>query len=448
MTHRLGIRSRLLLAVVGVVALAIIALVGSFNYILAGRLSASATATARAQAEAEIETTQIRNGQITPDATSDTEFVGSQVWVLDRRGNVLESPRGASALQPEVLALARRGDRTTEIADLNARLYAIPIVGAQRRRFGTVVAAISTKAYRETQETALIGSVLLAFAMLGAVALAAHWILRAALSPVTEMTASAAAWSERDLERRFGLGAPHDELTELGATLDSLLDRLAASLRHEQRLTAELSHELRTPLARISGEAELALSRERDAVEYRAAFESVFRDAAQMTATVDALVAAARLESGLFDSTSDARDAVMRATEAAKPLAAAAGITIDIRLPSAPVHVSVESALIDRILQPLLENACHYGRSRIDVEVTSVAPKALISVADDGDGVATDEPATIFEPGRRGRAAAGRSDGSGLGLALAVRVARSAGGSITARPDQHGGHFIVELPLA
>jgi signal transduction histidine kinase len=447
LTRRLGIRSRLLLAVVGVVALAIVALVGSFNYILASRLSASATATARAQAEAEVETIQIRHGQIAPDATSDAEFVGSQVWVLDGRGNVLESPRGAGALQRQVLALARRGGRTADIPGLNARLYAVPVSGPQQR-FGTVVAAISTKAYRETQETALIGSIILAFAMLGAIGLAAHWILRAALSPVTEMTASAAAWSERDLERRFGLGVPHDELTELGATLDSLLDRLAASLRHEQRLTAELSHELRTPLARISGEAELALSREREAVEYREAFESVFRDAAQMTATVDALVAAARQESGLFDTTSDARDAVTRATDAARPLAAAAGIEIAARLPPAPVNVSVESELIDRILQPLLENACHYGRSRVDVAITSAAPKALISIVDDGDGIASDEPGKIFEPGRRGRAAAGRSDGSGLGLALALRVARSAGGSITAQPEQRGGHFIVELPLA
>ena len=69
------------------------------------------------------------------------------------------------------------------------------------------------------------------------------------------MTEDAAAWSEHDLDRRFELGEPYDELTRLAATLDALLDRLAASMRHEQRFTAELSHELRTPLARISAEA-------------------------------------------------------------------------------------------------------------------------------------------------------------------------------------------------
>ena len=68
-----------------------------------------------------------------------------------------------------------------------------------------------------------------------------------------------------------------DELTQLGATLDGLLDRLGASLRHERRFSAELSHELRTPLARIIAEAELALRRQRRAPEYREALGDVLR---------------------------------------------------------------------------------------------------------------------------------------------------------------------------
>src|SRR5206468_229964 len=73
------------------------------------------------------------------------------------------------------------------------------------------------------------------------------------------MTAQASDWSDHDLERRFSLGQPHDELTQLAFTLDRLLDRLAATLRHEQRLSAELSHELRTPLANIAAQAQFAL---------------------------------------------------------------------------------------------------------------------------------------------------------------------------------------------
>ena len=131
------------------------------------------------------------------------------------------------------------------------------------------------------------------------VAVAARWLLGAALRPVARMTRQAAEWSEHDLDRRFALGAPHDELTELAATLDSLLDRVAASLRHEQRFSAELSHELRTPLARDRrrGRAR-APPRARSRTEYRARARVVLRNADQLARTIDALVAAAQHEAG------------------------------------------------------------------------------------------------------------------------------------------------------
>jgi two-component system OmpR family sensor kinase len=446
-SRRLGVRSRLLLAVVGIVALAIVALVGSFNYILAGRLAASATAAARARAEAEVGALHVRNGRIIPAEAPDAGVVGSQVWILGARGQTLEAPPGNEQLRLAAAQLAQRNARTVELGSLGARLYAVPVI-TSRQRVGTVVAAVSTKPYQQSAKTALIGSIILAVAILAAITLAARWILRAALTPVTEMTASAAAWSERDLDRRFARGAPYDELTELAATLDSLLDRLAASLRREQRFTAELSHELRTPLARISGEAELALSRERRVGEYQEAFHSVYRDAEQMTRTVNALVAAARQESGLARSTSDAREAVTGASAAAKPLADANAIEISVTVPRAPVRVPLEVELVERILQPLLENACQYGRARVEVTLISSGTKAVISVSDDGPGVTTDEQETIFDSGVRGGAAGQRQEGSGLGLALALRVARSAGGSVTAQKSDSGGLFIVELPLA
>lgn len=447
MKRKLGIRARLLLAVIAIVALATVVLVGSFNYILAGRLSASATAAARARAEAEIEALHVTGGRIIPAEAPDAGIVASQVWILGPTGNTLEAPQGSEALQHAVALLARSRGRTVQVAGLDARLYAVPVI-ASTRRLGTVVAAVSTKPYRETQRTALIASTILALALLAAITLAARWILRAALAPVTEMTASAAAWSERDLDRRFARGTPYDELTELAATLDSLLDRLAGSLRHEQRFAAELSHELRTPLARISGEAELALDKERQPAEYQEGFQSVYRDAQQMTRTIDALVAAARQESGLSRSTSDARDAVTRAAEAATPLAAANGIEISLALPNAPLRVAAEAELVERMLHPLLENACHYGRNRVGIALARIGTKAVITVTDDGPGVTDGEEQTIFEPGVRGQTGTRSSNGSGLGLALAVRVARSAGGSITTRPGTSGGCFTVELPLA
>ena len=206
-----------------------------------------------------------------------------------------------------------------------------------------------------------------------------------------------------------------------------------------------LSLEPRTPLARISGEAELMLRRERAADEYREALGSIQRSADTMARTVEALVGAAQQEAGLTRTTSDVRDVVSCAIGSSRQNGAL--VAIRVSLPDEPVRVAVDGQLAERMLQPLLDNATRYGRSVVNVRVDRSNTVASIAVDDDGPGVAGDERDTIFEPGRRGRASVGH-DGAGLGLALAQRLARSAGGTVTAEPDEAGGRFTLKLPLA
>src|SRR5439155_20144716 len=128
------------------------------------------------------------------------------------------------------------------------------------------------------------------------VVIATRLVVTRALRPVAQMTAEAADWSEHNLEHRCNVGEPHDELTQLAATFDSTLARLASSLPHEQLLSAELSHELRTPLAAIATEAELALRRQRGDEEYREALREIESRASQMQSTLETLMAAARAD--------------------------------------------------------------------------------------------------------------------------------------------------------
>jgi signal transduction histidine kinase len=258
------------------------------------------------------------------------------------------------------------------------------------------------------------------------------------------MTRQAATWSERDLDRRFGLGDPRDELTELAATLDGLLDRLAASLRHEQRFSAELAHELRTPLSRVIAEAELALRRERTPDEYRDTLEVVRRSAEQLGRTTDALLAAARYEAGTTHGTADALDVATEAASVCVGLAAERDVDVEIERPSMPLRVGVEGEYAERILQPVLENACRYAASVVRVAIERTGSSVSYAVSDDGPGVADDELERIFEPGVRGAAANGT--GSGLGLSLARRLAESVAGEIEAVPGAAGGRFVIRLP--
>jgi signal transduction histidine kinase len=443
---RLGVRTRLLLAVVGVVSLALVIGVTAFNLLLDQRLAASATALARGQALATLSALDVVDGRVVaPEARDDGAALGSPVWIFSGT-TPIETPRAQASVAAVAASLANGPEHTIRVGE-KIRLYAVPVVD-HGQRVGAVVAGVSLDPYDETATIAFIGSVVLAFVLLGAITLLTWWILGKALQPVSRMTEDAAAWSDHDLDKRFDLGDPYDELTQLGATLDTLLERLSASLRHEQRFTAELSHELRTPLAKIVAESELALRRERSDEDYRASLEAVHRNAEYMARTVDALVAAARQEADPTGTAIDARQAVREATASVQDEADAAGIEIHVTVPVEPVTVAIEDDLLERIVVPLLDNAIRYGASAISLALARNGRFATIDVHDDGMGVRADERDRIFEPGARGTAAGTAPTGAGLGLALARRLARSAGGEISVTADGRGGKFSVRLPVA
>lgn len=444
---RLGIRRRLFVVVVLAVSLSLTTFIAGFNLLLARNLSRDADRLARTRAAAELALLQPRNGRLELGEAPDAAAPDAPVWVF-AGGRMLEAPRTGARVSAAARALAGGPAQLVDVPSTDSRLYAAPVVNAGHR-LGTVVVAVSLAPYEQTRRTALIASLAFGGAVLLLVAFAVRWLLASSLRPVVRMTRQAAVWSEHDLDQRFGLGPATDELTELAATLDSLLDRLAASLRREQRFSAELSHELRTPLARLLAETELALRRERTPTEYRAVLELAHRNAAQLTRTVDALVAAARHESGATRGTSDAYTVAAEAAAACLDLAEAHGLGLELQRPSANTRLGIESELAERILQPILENACRYGRRHVRVSISRNGSTVVYTVDDDGPGVAAAEGERIFEPGVRGRLAAGNgAGGAGLGLALARRLARSAAGDVEAVASDAGGRFLVRLPAA
>ncbi len=443
----LGIRRRLLLAVVTAVALAVAALLFGFNLLLATTLDKSSRDLLRSRAAQQVSLLRVEGGSLTLLDAPDAAAPDANVWVFSH-GRVLEQPRAGARVRAAARSLVGGPRRFVDITASDTRLYAVPVV-LGRRRLGTVVVAGSLAPYEETSRVALIASLVFGGLVLLLVAFAARWLLASSLRPVRRMTRQAATWSERDLDQRFGLGDPYDELTELAATLDGLLDRLGASLRHEQRFSAELSHELRTPIARVLAEAELALRRQRPPEEYRAALEIVHRNAEQLTRIVDALVTAARHEAGSVRGTADAYTVAGAASEACAGLADEQRVGVEIEEPEHPVRLGIDADLAERILQPVLENACRYGASSVRISVERRDSTVRYLVADDGPGVLPDEQEPIFEPGVRGRLGeAGGPDGAGLGLSLARRLARSVTGEVEALVDPAGGRFVIRLPAA
>jgi signal transduction histidine kinase len=299
-------------------------------------------------------------------------------------------------------------------------------------RVGTVVVALSVAPLESLQSEVLVGSLVVAALVLLAGWLTIRGALRGALHPVATMTASAEDWGAHDLDRRFDLGPPKDELTGLAATLDGLLGRIAASRRHEQRFASEIAHELRTPIAGLRGRAELALDADGPdaAAEREAALLAVLAQTERLETTIEALLAVARQE---LDPSRGAVD-----------LAALAGELdgVEVSAPPDLPGAEGEPEIVRRALEPLVENAHRHARSRVWLELSAGQGRVRAAVHDDGPGLDPELGERAFEPGVRGGDGSG---GAGLGLPLARRLARSCGGDVVAGAGP-GGCFVLELP--
>ena len=420
------LRRQLVLVATGVTAGAMLLLVLLVQLVLQHVVSGNIDAVLRGRAAAARE---VLEGSDAQPRRGDLDDVGPGVVVFDADGNRLAGriPDPAADVVDRLSTTPTR--ETAEVAE-EVRLLAVPYVGPRQR--GVVVALESVAPYERAEHYALVASGLLGLVAVASVAGLTAWSTRRTLAPVAVMAATADDWSVHDLGRRFDLGPPTTEITALGATLDRLLDRVGGALRAEQRLTAEVAHELRTPLTALIGSAEVALMRRDLDESSRAAFEDIADAGRRMSETVTALVDLARSGAESFAESSTVAE-----------VAAAAGTEgIDVRLSDADdaLVVALPAALAGRALAPVLDNARAHRAERVVLRACAEHDHVDLVVEDDGPGLADDDG--LFTPGVRGQA----SSGAGLGLPLARRIARAAGGDVRWVPSPAGARFVVRLP--
>jgi len=303
---------------------------------------------------------------------------------------------------------------------------------------GVLVVSQETEPYERSEFYALIVTIAIGVLVVAITALIALRVTRKALEPVTQMAQRATDWSEHDLTHRFALGPPTDELSSLGNTLDQLLDRVASAIRNEQRLTAELAHELRTPLTNIQGSAGLALMRGVKDDEDREDFEEIAAAAREMSAVIRTLLDIARegSASGHAQQTCTVADVM---TGVVGPLDER--LSVDDRTGASVARIAAPRDLVVRAVAPLVDNAVRHARSRITFTASDDPDHVRLIVADDGAGVAESVRESLFAPG-----ATHGTDGAGLGLGIARRIARSFGGEIELDPTADGAAFVVTMP--
>jgi two-component system, OmpR family, sensor kinase len=290
-------------------------------------------------------------------------------------------------------------------------------------------------------------------AIAAAVVLAASAVLAWSLAgrvlrPVRELTSTAQRISDTDLTQRIEVEG-HDELAELGATFNAMVDRLESGFVEQRRFLDDVAHELRTPITIVQGHIDLLGD---DPDERTEGIATINDELDRMNRYVNDLLLLAKAESGEFLQFEpvDLGELAMMLEQRFDLLGDRVW-----KLDAAPASGTV--AILgdrDRLVQAMLNlatNAVQHTGPGDDLAfgIDADADTARLWVRDTGTGLDDDVIDQLFTRRFRGAASrATRSDGMGIGLSIVDAVARGHGGRASAANEPGGGaRFTIELPI-
>jgi signal transduction histidine kinase len=272
------------------------------------------------------------------------------------------------------------------------------------------------------------------------------------LRPLGEMATAARTITARNLHERLGIEGPEDEFKLLGDTMDDLLTRLESSFAAQRRFVANAAHELRTPLTVERTLLQVALADpDASAATLRATCEELLASGRDQERLLDSLLTLATSERGLVIR--DPIDLASLVNRVLEGTATAAGERrLQVQANTGRADVLGDSALIERLVANLIENAVTYNQSggSIRIDTGTKAERAFLSVANTGPVVAPEQVERLFEPFERlepeRTGSAGRH---GLGLSIVRAIATAHDAEVTAEPRSGGGLIVtVSFPPA
>jgi heavy metal sensor kinase len=391
--------------------------------------------------------------------TANSPDLGEQfVRVYDTSGQLTFDDSGEAGAVPvdrEAVQSALAGGTHTRGISVGGEPFRVRIVPIEQngRLAGALEVGRAAGDASDTLSTLLLilgiaYPVTLAVASLGGIFLAGR-----ALSPIDRLTRLARRISAEDLSQRLDLRLPDDEVGRLARTFDEMIARLEDAFQRQRQFTADASHELRTPLTAIKGQAEVALSRPREAAAYREVLQTVNDEVDRLIRMVGSLLTLARADAGQIPIACEPvslGDLVGAAAEQVRPMAEKRGLELHVA-PDRSVLLQADEDLLLQLLLNLLDNAIKYTPAGGEVTVgwNQRGDQVALWVHDTGVGIDPEHLPHIFDRFYRADKARSRAEGgAGLGLSISRWIAGAHGGSISVESAPgKGATFTVKLPL-
>lgn len=278
------------------------------------------------------------------------------------------------------------------------------------------------------------------------------WLLALYLtSPIRKLREATNKFAGGDLTTRVAekVGRRRDEISDLARDFDSMAERIESLVMSQQRLNRDISHELRSPLARMNVALEMA--RQRATPETMPQLTRIENESFRLNEMISRLLTLSKLETGSQDF--DRHELNLKSL--VEQIASDADFEAKARNRSVKVvraddcRVIGSENLLHSAIENILRNAVRYTKegTAVEVSLSNGNGRAVVAIADHGEGVPEVELKNLFKPFYRVEEARDRgSGGTGLGLAIAEQAVKLHKGTISAKNTADG--LEVEIVLA
>ena len=394
----------------------------------------------------------------------------AEIIRIDRLGNIVTPlPSDATGLDIDVAAVQSGQTVSGRSGNLVYAVAPVTLTESERQRLPARLRLGGTFAVLLTRDVSGLGPswgyfIVAGGAALLVAALVAWQMSRRMARPLVEAMEVTGRIASGELASRVPVRRnDYPEFTSLAGSINDMAQSLEDSRARERHLLLAVSHDLRTPLTSIRGFAEAIQD---GAIEDDGhAADVIIAEARRLERLVGDLLDLTKLEARQMSISlrpTDAAEVVTTTAEGFLPAAARAGLQIVLQVPSdgradpggvaSPPHapVAADPDRLAQLLANLLENAMTFARTTVTVGMTDdrASGACVITVDDDGPGIAAGDLARVFERFYRADRGPNRRMGSGLGLAIVAELASAMGGSVRAESPINydgGSRFVVTL---
>jgi signal transduction histidine kinase len=297
--------------------------------------------------------------------------------------------------------------------------------------------------FTDQMKLAVISGVVLIFVL---AAVASILVTRRTVGRIEQINATSRAIMQSGLDKRIPLRGTHDEWDRVAENLNLMLDRIETLMGEVKQVGDNVAHDLRTPLTRMRGRLEKAYHDRRNNADDQSLIGDTIADLDAVLRIFSSLTRIAQIETQERKGAFRTVDMVEIASEVVELYDAAAeqdGTRLTI-VGDPQMLVTGDRDLIFDAIANLVDNAIKHGRAGGHVVVANetIDGRPVISIADDGPGIPSDQYEHVFK--RFYRLEQSRyTPGNGLGLSLVAAVARLHGARVEMLENSPGLKFML-----